>query len=414
MKFEQVVCVIAVVACFLGWTSAARAEDEPFHAAITGRETLTDDWFGLGRELEDLGISLELELTQVYQVNLRGGLSTHRRSGRYSGLYELELEVDTEKLFGLPGGTIAAEAEGGWSEGIDPPSVGSVFGVNYVADERCMPIILSQLWYQQSLLEGSLRVRLGKQDPTSWFDGNEYAGDETSQFLNSALVNNPTVPFPDEGLGIAAHLRPISWWYVAAGVFDAHAVDSQTGFNTAFHGPCDFFMIAETGISADVPLGEADLPGAYRVGLWYDPQSKDRLDGRGSKRDDVGFYFSADQVIWSSGDDEDHRNVGLFARFGLADGDVNEVKSFWSVGTACRGLIPTRADDVLGFGVAQGRLSGRAGFTTSHETAMELYYNASVTPWLSVSPSMQYVFNPGGDRDVSDAVVAGVRVHLSF
>jgi len=45
---------------------------------------------------------------------------------------------------------------------------------------------------------------------------------------------------------------------------------------------------------------------------------------------------------------------------------------------------------------------------------MELYYNAAVTPWLSISPSVQYVFNPGGDRTVDDAVVLGFRVQMTF
>lgn len=59
------------------------------------------------------------------------------------------------------------------------------------------------------------------------------------------------------------------------------------------------------------------------------------------------------------------------------------------------------------------RMSG-AGFTTSHETTMELYYNVRITPWLSLSPSVQYVFNPGGERHVDDAIVAGVRLQMSF
>ena len=45
---------------------------------------------------------------------------------------------------------------------------------------------------------------------------------------------------------------------------------------------------------------------------------------------------------------------------------------------------------------------------------MELYYSAAMTPWLSVSPCVQYVLNPGGDKTVDDAVVLGFRVQMSF
>jgi porin len=106
--------------------------------------------------------------------------------------------------------------------------------------------------------------------------------------------------------------------------------------------------------------------------------------------------------------------LGVFARYGYAHDDVNEIQCFWSVGGQYQGLIPNRDDDVLGFGVAQGRLVEDAGFTRDHETAMELYYNAAITPWLNVSPSLQYIFNPGGDSSVDDAVVIGVRAQLSL
>lgn len=69
---------------------------------------------------------------------------------------------------------------------------------------------ITELWYEHALLDDTLRVRLGKMDITGGFecrgcpvsfDGSLYANDETGQFLNSALVNNPTIPFPDKGLG---------------------------------------------------------------------------------------------------------------------------------------------------------------------------------------------------------------------
>jgi carbohydrate-selective porin OprB len=33
---------------------------------------------------------------------------------------------------------------------------------------------------------------------------------------------------------------------------------------------------------------------------------------------------------------------------------------------------------------------------------------------LNVSPSIQYIANPGGDETVRDAVVLGVRAQMSF
>jgi len=387
------------------------------------RDTLTNNWFGLGEKLEDIGLSVGLGATQVYQHNLRGGAGTHRRAGRYTGSYDLELNVDLEKLAGLPGASMYLLAEGSWSDGIDASSIGSLFGVNDDAGGD-REIDVTELWYEQALLDGKLRIRAGKIDLTagfecrglpSAFDGNAYANDETAQFLNGALVNNPTIPFPDNGLGVMAHLQPLECWYLAAGVSDARADARQTGFRTTFHDEDYFFSIFETGVVRHLPSANGDLPGAYRVGFWYDPQPKDRFDGRGTRRDDMGLYMTVDQSIFKENDDaEDTQGLGVFARYGAARSDVNEIRHFWSTGAQYQGLISGRDDDVLGFGVARGHLSSRAGFTSSQETAMELYYNARITPWLNVSPSVQYIFSPGGDHDVDDAVIAGIRLQISF
>jgi porin len=129
----------------------------------------------------------------------------------------------------------------------------------------------------------------------------------------------------------------------------------------------------------------------------------------------MGFYLSFDQMVVKENDnEEDSQGLGLFGRYGFADSDVNEIRCFWSAGAQYQGPIPSRDDDVVGIGVAQGRLSPAAGFSASHETAMELYYNAQVTPWLSLTPSVQYVFNPGGDHNVDDAVVVGFRLQMAF
>ena len=402
-------------------TDPVLADEGP--ASLWEQETLSNNFFGLGDGLSDSGISVSLSLTQIYQINLRGGMSTHRHAGRYTGSYDLEFEFDLERILDLPGGIIYMSAEGSWSDGLDDSSIGSVFGVNAdAAGERGIDV--TQLYYEQALFGEVLRVRVGKLDMTGGFecracpvafDGNSYANDETAQFLNNALVNNPTIPFPDYGLGLIVYLHPAEWWYVSAGAGDIQADPRQTGFNTAFNGENYFLYVFEAGITPQLRSSKGSLQGAYRVGLWYDPQPKDRNDGAGTETDDVGFYISLDQaVLKENNDEEDSQGLACFARFGWADDDLNEIKNFWSAGAQYQGLIPSRDDDVVAVGVAQGKLVSAAGFTESHETAVEMYYNLQITPWLSVSPSVQYIFNPGGDSAVKDATVVGFRVQMSL
>ncbi len=44
----------------------------------------------------------------------------------------------------------------------------------------------------------------------------------------------------------------------------------------------------------------------------------------------------------------------------------------------------------------------------------ELYYGVHVADWLTVRPNLQYVRHPGGLDEVDDALVAGLKVQLSF
>ena len=390
---------------------------------LTERETLTDNWFGFGQELSSIGLTVNLGATQIYQLNLHGGLSTHRRSGRYSGSYDLELEFDLANTLSLDGGTFYIAAEGSFSDGLDTSSIGSVFGINADAGGY-RSLDVTEVYYEQALFDETLRIRIGKLDLTGGFecrgcpvsfDANSYANDETSQFLNGALINNPTIPFPEPGLGIVLHLEPAQWCYVSAGIADAQADARETGFNTTFNGDHYFFAVFEAGVVPQLPSNQGPLQGAYRLGLWFDPQPKDRNDGNGSETDDLGFYLSCDQALIRETDQpDDSQGLSAFFRLGFADDDVNPVDSFYSLGAQYQGAIPTRDDDTLALGLARGKLVRSAGFTESHETAVELCYNAVITPWCTVSPSAQYILNPGGNSTGSDAFVLGCRVQITF
>jgi carbohydrate-selective porin OprB len=172
-------------------------------------------------------------------------------------------------------------AEGTWSrKDIDETSVGSAFGVNGdFAPREAFNII--EFWYQQSFFDDTLRIRIGKLDMTGGFDHrgcpvsfdcNAYANDENTQFLNSALVNNPTIPFPDYGLGVIVFWNPFGDWYLSFGAADAQADKRETGINTAFHDEDYFVYMAETGITPRFNSANGLLQGAYRVGIWYSPE----------------------------------------------------------------------------------------------------------------------------------------------
>jgi porin len=429
---RMVVLIVGVLLTAAGLSQAQNSEqaDVNKNDSIWQRDTLTGNWFGLKNGLREQGIEITTSATQIYQQDTHGGISTHRRAGRYSGSYDAELEVDFEKLLGVEGGRLYMLTEGKWSKsgGINDPAVGSFFNVNGDGAPR-RAIDVTELWYEQNFATQGIRLRAGKIDLTCGFehhscpvafDCSAYANDERTQFLNGALINNPTIPFPENGLGAALHYGPDALWYASAGAADADADLRETGFDTTFDGDGHFFYIAETGITPLLGSTNGAMPGAYRVGLWYDPQPKantDLAEGGKSYRNDAGFYLTFDQMILKENTDaKDSQGLGTFFRYGNADGKRNDMINFWSTGFQYQGLLEGRDEDVLGAGFAHGTFSDGASttFTNDYESAVEIYYSAQITKWLVISPDFQYVTNPGGNRDISDATVIGTRIQMTF
>ncbi|MCE5185179.1 MAG: carbohydrate porin [Planctomycetaceae bacterium] len=380
----------------------------------------------LDESLASAGLDFSMCLTSIYQINTQGGLSTHRRQGRSTGSYDIELNADLQRLLGIDNAVLYMHTESTWpGRDIDQTSVGSYFGVNGDFYPRNSFSII-ELWYEQSFLDDTLRFRVGKLDMTGGFecrgcpvsfDGNAYANDENTQFLNSALINNPTIPFPDYGLGAIIYWQPVEYWYISAGAADAQADRRETGFNTAFHDEDYFLTMAETGITPRFFCDNGPLQGAYRFGMWYDPQPKVHSDSNRLYRDDTGFYLSFDQAITKENSSpDDTQGLGTFFRYGYAHGRANDVVNFYSAGLQYQGLFEGRDDDVLAVGFAHGSFSDRADITFSedYESVLETYYSIMLTRWMIVSPSLQYVTNPGGDNFVDDALIAGIRAHIAF
>ncbi len=439
----RLVCLTLIFMCLnivRGQSATQPAGKEPAQAkaaeeASCGAEEgdyLTGDWGGARTKLEDRGIIFSLAFTSVYQNNVHGGADT-TDAQRITGRYDLDLTLDLEKLFKVKGGELYTLAEGGFGDGLDgAEKVGDLFGVNYnTVGFRSLDVL--ELWYLQKFLEDKIQFKVGKIDLTGTFecrgcpvsfDGNSYANDESSQFMNYALRNNPTIPFPENGLGAVLHLVPLEWFYMSAGAADAQADYRMTGFHSAFHDEDYYIFLYEFGFVPHIPTKKGPLVGAYRFGLWYDPQPKeiffDNYDSDLAsryKRDDVGFYVSFDQAVFRE-NDKDDQGVGLFFRYGFAPGESNQVENFWSVGGQYKGIVPRRDEDVLGFGVAQGILSGDLGYYRNvrpgRETLLELYYNIKIARGLYLSPDVQCILDPGGRNTGRDCTIVGLRVQMNL
>ena len=405
-KTQAVLIVMLVLALVSSGYADESGENSKIVADFWKCASPTDGFWGLNEKLAPSGVEIGLGVTNVYQTNVKGGTSTKDHRGRHVGRYDLEMSMDLEKLLGIEGGSFFVHGWGGWpnTEGIDGHSVGSAWGINALSvGNRGMDIV--EAFYVGPFFSDNLTIAIGKLDFTGIFDASQYADYECAQFLNAALVDDPTIPFPAQGLGVVLNWAITDSWYLMGGAVDAQGDNRETGFRTALHKEDYFFYALETGITAG--------NGTYRIGLWNDPQPK----GSDNKRDDVGVYTSCDWLVYEENPgSEDGQGFGTFFRYGYAPSKRNDITNFFSAGFQYQGLFDGRDDDVFGLAYAHGVFANTVASTypEDYESVVEAYYNAQVTPWFVFGPSIQYVANPGGSNTAKDAVVLGLRAQITF
>jgi len=396
-SFVALACVLLVGGVF------AEDEGRPKQGCRTALDAVEKN----RARLADAGVEIGIGFTAIGQANHKGGIATHPE-GEWTTSWDGEISLDFGKLGLWEGGGAFVHLEGSNGDGIDARHVGSLFGVNgdeLSTDGRSLQ--MSEYFVHHTFGDGVVTVTVGKQDGTNDLDTNAYANDECCEFLNSALVNNPTVPFPDYALGAQVVVQPCERIHLAAIVLDANADGGESGFSTAFSGDSQWFFAAEAGLGAG--------RGALRVGGWHDSSDYDALARSGTRQGAWGAYVSADQLILREGPDEEgSQGLGLFARYGYAPDDFSEVEHFWSAGFQYRGPIPTRDDDSLGMGIARGCVGSPVRDETRHnaESVLEAYYRAALTDFAAVTLDLQYIRRPGANAD--STLVPGLRVQIDF
>ena len=127
------------------------------------------------------------------------------------------------------------------------------------------------------------------------------------------------------------------------------------------------------------------------------------------------YFF--DQALWVSPDDPS-RVWGVFGNFGIADENPNPIRWSASVGISGTSPISGRTLDTFAVGcyfLAVSDVLKQEVAPSSplrNDQGVELFYNASVTPWFHITPDLQ-VISPF-ERKASTALVLGLRMSIAF
>jgi porin len=427
-------------------------------------QNLLGDMGGLRPALAKYGVTLTiLENVETFG-NLSGGA---KQSLEPKGLTTVTLEMDTEKAFGLKGGTLnvsGLQVYGGQLNEDNLLVLQTVSDIDAPEGFR-----LWELWYQQKFGD-KFDIKVGEQSLDEEFI---IAPSGNSLFINgvSGWPGLPTVDLPGGGpvyplaaLGVRGRAQVTDGVTVLAGVFNGSPIpfDSPNTPTSNPHGvsfPLDVGTLAIAELqyafgSSTSGKANADgpLPGNYKIGAWYnsykfDDQQTDNMglplasplsDGvPAAHHGDFSLYGVADQMVWRSKDNT-NRSLNVFVRPMFTPyQDRNLVSASINTGFALHAPLPTRDNDV--FGIEMGTVwasSGASSFdrqmqlfqpsiTTpirASETFVEATYQFQVLPSWVIQPDLQYFINPGLSianpdepaQRIKNEFVVGLRTNVNF
>jgi porin len=424
---------VAGVSALLLAVEAAPARAEVLEEWLSG-DYATGNWGGVRDDLEAAGVSIQGGYVTDLQALTSGGAS---RGGNwdYAGKMLLGIQLDLEKLAGLHG--LEFYVEGVWSSGEDlARKVGSVFPPSQAFTGRS--VRLSKLYLQQTLAEDTLALKVGRLATEDDFLSSDLYTAYVSGAINGVPFSVPdstpgfsTSPFSQ--WGAVAAWQPAPPVRAALGVFSSDEdvnKDKEHGVDFSLNPDNGILTIGEIGYSwnqpgadGEVTAGEGDagevaaagLPGTVKLGGWYDSGPRTSLrDEESTRSDNRGLYVAVDQMVYREGGPDSLQGLTPWAVLAYAPRQaINQLPVFFAAGLVYQGLIPTRDDDRAALGFFWGVLSKDIQDVSS-EKVLEVSYTLQLTPWFYVQPDAQFIFQPGGSADTSNAVVLGGEVGITF
>src|SRR5688572_24762500 len=329
-------------------------------------EHLLGDLFGIRSQLAECGISIDPEITTDFAANFRGGNDTS--GSAFLHVFNLYLTVQTEPLFGHPGGTFYADllTQHGQSPSDEAGDYALLDELDYGGRTQ-----ISEMWFEQKLLHDVLRIKVGKIDVNTEFCLAQNSLDFSNGGINYAF---PVTQFnfmptaPDPAAGALAFAYPNKHFYAGVGVFDGALQEGFAGDygpSTLFGAPADLYLVAEVGVNFS-PRG---LPCRAAVGVTRHTGDFTEFDGGGTQDGNTAFYALLDATLWKEcpGDEDDEQGVGAFFVYDTADSDVTEVDQHFAGGLAWTGALPGRDHDAIGVGASYSHFSSGAGFQDTGE-----------------------------------------------
>jgi len=425
----------------------------------TGESTVEETTLGLlPQPLVQQGIKFAATYIGETLGNTSGGL---KRGAVYEGRLNLAVDVDFEKLAGVPDLAFHANMFQIHGGGL---SRGTLLNFMDVSGIEALPSTrLYESWFERKW-GTKLAIRAGQLAADTEFMTAKY----TEVFTNASLgwpaglslnlpSGGPSPPLAAVGARLRAditdNLTLLGAMFngdSAGPGADDPQLRNRYGVNFRINDPP--LALGEMQFLWNGKKGDAGLDGKLKLGAWrhFGWFNDQRFDGAGVSladpassgmpglmRGDFGFYWVVEQKLYRVGADDD-RGIGVFARASYSPPDRNLIDYYADTGVEFVGLADGRPKDKFGLAAAYAHVSPRAraldlDFQTvvtpvwparSFEGLVTAVYQYELRAGWTLQPNFQFIVRPGGGaaspfsafagKALKNAEVFGLRTVLKF
>jgi porin len=437
---------------------------------------------GLRTRLEEEGVQVTFTYYGDLFANPSGGV---KQGPGYDGRFGTIIDADLEKLAGWSGMKFHAsfhQIHGSEFSANNLENLMTVSGIEAPLSTR-----LFNLWVEQKL-GSDVNLRIGQ-----FTAGQEFLVSQNASLFVNATFGWPVLTaqdlpsggpsYPEATPGVRLAFTPNDQLTIKAVIFSGDPAGpgadnpvERDPFGLAFRvrdpplviaelayaykqtkpgsgreNPHQEGMGARTGQPQNLDAVPSGLPGTVKFGVWVHTGrfADQRFDAQGGRlavsrgpplqhAGNFGVYAILDQMVWRVPGGASDRGLNFFLRVSAAPSDRNPIDLYADSGLTFKGPLASRPDDVLGLGLAFGRISPRAAAQDrdlvalsgtpmpirDFEAAIELTYQIQVADGWAVQPNIQYIVHPGanvpnpvdptGRSPIRDAAVLDMRTMLKF
>ncbi|HEY1983179.1 MAG TPA: carbohydrate porin [Xanthobacteraceae bacterium] len=309
--------------------------------------------------------------------------------------------------------------------------------IDFGGDSQKVPADQNQ--FEGSNTADRLVVTVGKYSVSDVFDQNKYAQNPRKDFMNWALIDAGTFDYAADAWGYSYGASG-EWyqgdWTLRGGLFDLSTVPNGEDLDPHFS---QFQWLGEIERRYELwsRPGKIAITGFLtraRMGTFEDAIALAQATGTAADITAVRQYRSRGGVSGNL-EQEITADLGVFARAGWADGDIEpysytDIDRTAAAGLSLKGKQWGRPDDTFGLaGIVNGISKIHQQFLNDGglgiligdgklphpglEQIMETYYLFPVYKW-NVTLDYQFIVNPAYNRDRGPVSVIGARLESDF